>query len=170
VFHHHYYDAITRVKCSLSRSDGNSIRFLTSWWFIPHKPYSSIKWATDHQWHFPCKRRGITIMDCNTQGPPDCQELGPSLLLGSLFVPPSYPLQHQSKCAISFTVKRYVIRLAKCEARIQHDKRDEQRSVLNRHRWKTTSTPEPGLVVANYSVRSPIIYQHMVISSISSIP
>jgi hypothetical protein len=36
VFHHHYYDAIAQVKCSLSRSDGDSNWFLTSWWFIPH--------------------------------------------------------------------------------------------------------------------------------------
>jgi hypothetical protein len=36
MFHHNYYDAVTRVKCSLSRSDGDSNRFLTSWWFSPH--------------------------------------------------------------------------------------------------------------------------------------
>jgi hypothetical protein len=36
VFHKHYYDDVAQVKCSLSRSDGDSNRFLTSWWFILH--------------------------------------------------------------------------------------------------------------------------------------
>ena len=49
VFHKHYYDDKAQVKCSLSRSDGDSNRFLTSWWFYsPHKPHSLIKWATGH--------------------------------------------------------------------------------------------------------------------------
>jgi hypothetical protein len=38
-----------------------------------HKPHSPIKWGTDHQWHIPGKRRGVTIMDRTTQGPPDYQ-------------------------------------------------------------------------------------------------
>jgi hypothetical protein len=40
VFHHHYYDAVAQVKCSLSRSDGDSNRFLTSSWFISHTNYT----------------------------------------------------------------------------------------------------------------------------------
>jgi hypothetical protein len=146
--------------------------------YFSHKPHSLIKWAIDHQWHFSGKRRRITIIDLNTQGPPDYQESGSSLPLGSLFVPPSYPFSTSLpirvypglKCATSFTVERYVIRPAKCETCVQHDKRDEQRSVLNRHRLKTNSTLEPCLVASNFFVRSPIIYQHMIISRISSIP
>jgi hypothetical protein len=49
VFHSPYYEDRAHVKCSLSRSDGNSNRFLTSWWvYSPHKPHSLIKWATGH--------------------------------------------------------------------------------------------------------------------------
>jgi len=49
VFHKHYYDDGAQVKCSLSRSDGDSNRFLTSWWvYSPHKPHSLINWDTGH--------------------------------------------------------------------------------------------------------------------------
>jgi len=49
VFHSPYYEDRAHVKCSLSRSDGYSNRFLTSWRvYSPHKPHSLIKWATDH--------------------------------------------------------------------------------------------------------------------------
>jgi hypothetical protein len=34
--HCSYYDEIAQVKCSLSRSDGDSNRLLTSWWGIPN--------------------------------------------------------------------------------------------------------------------------------------
>jgi hypothetical protein len=62
MFHHHYYNAITRVKCSLSRSDGDSNRFLTSWWFIPHTNHTHLlKWSTSHQWHFPGRHRDEDI-------------------------------------------------------------------------------------------------------------
>jgi hypothetical protein len=175
VFHHRNYDAVTRVKCSLSRSDGDSNWFLTSWWFIPHTNHTNpLKWATDHQWHHSGNRRGITIMDRTTQGPPDRQDapwahsLRPRLTPFSTSLPIRvYPGLNS---ATSFAVERYVIRPAKCETCVQHDKRDEQRSVLNRHRWKTNSTPESCLVASNFSVRSPIIHQHMVIFIISFIP
>ena len=50
VFHTPYYKDRAHVKCSLSRSDGDSNRFLTSWRvYSPHKPHSLIKWATDHR-------------------------------------------------------------------------------------------------------------------------
>jgi len=49
LFHSPYYKDKAHVKCSLSRSDGDSNRFLTGWRFYsPHKPHSLIKWATDH--------------------------------------------------------------------------------------------------------------------------
>jgi hypothetical protein len=141
--------------------------------YSTHKPYSPIKWATNHQWHFSSSR-GITVMDRTTQGPTDRQDapwayssrprltpFGTSL---SIRVYPS------PKSVTSFAVERYFIRPAKCEACVQHDKRDEQRSVLNRHRRKTNRTPEPCLVASNFSVRSPIIHQHMVNSRISCFP
>ena len=50
VFHRPYYEDRAHVKCSLSRSDGYTNRFLTSWRvYFPHKPHSLIKWATDHR-------------------------------------------------------------------------------------------------------------------------
>jgi hypothetical protein len=94
----------------------------------------------------------------------------PGRTLGLLFASPYTPFNTSlptrvypgSKSVASFAVERYFIRPAKCEACVQHDKRDEQRSVLNRHRQKTNSTPEPCLVASNFSVRSPIIHQHLV--------
>jgi hypothetical protein len=129
--------------------------------YSSHKPHSPIKWATNHQWHFPVKRRGVTIMDRTTQGPPDCQDAPwahysrPRL---TSFVT-SLPIRVYlgPKSVTSFAVEWYFIRLAKCEACVQHEKRDKQRSVLNWHRQKTNSTPEPCLVASNSSVRSPII-------------
>ena len=50
VFHSPYYEDRAHVKCSLSRSDGDSNRFLTSWRvYSPHKPHSLIKWAIGHR-------------------------------------------------------------------------------------------------------------------------
>jgi len=50
VFHKHYYNDEAQVKCSLSRSDGDSNRFLTSWRvYSPHKPHWLINWATGHR-------------------------------------------------------------------------------------------------------------------------
>jgi len=44
VFHSIYYEDRAHVKCSLSRSDGDSNWFLTSWRvYSPHKPHSLIK-------------------------------------------------------------------------------------------------------------------------------
>jgi hypothetical protein len=154
------------------------------WWFesIPnqlviyssYKPHSPIKWATNHPWHFLGKRRGIAIMDRNTQEPPDCQDapwahssrprLSP---FGTSLLARVYP---RLNSVTSFAVERYFIRPAKCEACVQHEKRDEQRSVLNRHRRKTNSTLEPCLVASNFSIRSLVIHQHMVIFRISFIP
>jgi hypothetical protein len=74
VFYHHYYDAVTQVKCSLSKSDGDLNQFLTSWWFIPHTNHTHpLKWSTDHQLHYPgkCCR---TNWSRSTQGPPDSQD------------------------------------------------------------------------------------------------
>jgi hypothetical protein len=113
-------------------------------------------------------------MDRNTQGPPDCQDVPwahssrPRLSLFGTSLPARvYP---DLNSVMSFMVERYFIRSAKYEACIQHDKRDEQRSVLNRHRQKTNSTLEPYLVASNFFVWSPIFHQHMVILRISSIP
>jgi hypothetical protein len=173
MFHHHYYDAVTRVKYSLSRSDGDSNWFLTNWWFIPHINHTHpLKWATDHQWHDCGKRRGIN-WSRSTQEPPDCQDAP----WAHFSCPDHTPFSTSTRThvgpdpnhATSFAVERYFIRPAKCEVCVQHNKRDEQRSALNRHRRKTNSTPKPCLVASNFSVRSSIIHQHMVIFRIPSI-
>jgi hypothetical protein len=173
VFHHHYYDAVTRVKCSLSKSDGDSNRFLTSWWFIPHTNHTHLlKWATYHQWHYPGKRCGIN-WSRGTQGPSDSQDAHRAHSSRPHYTPFSTSTRTSVDSGpinvTSFAVERYFIRPTKCEACVQHDKRDEQRSVLNWHRRKTTSTLETCLVASNFSARSPIIHQHMVISIISSV-
>jgi len=50
VFYSLYYEDRAHVKCSLSRSDGDSNRFLTSRRvYSPHKPHLLIKWATGHR-------------------------------------------------------------------------------------------------------------------------
>jgi hypothetical protein len=174
VFHHHYYDVVTQVKCSLSRSDGDSNRFLTSWWFISHTNHTQpLKWATDHQWHYPGKRRR-TNWSRSTQGQPDSQDAPWAHSSRACHTPCSTNTRTRVNPGpnnpTSFTVERYFIRPAKCEACVQHNKRDKQRSVLNRHRQKTNSTPEPCLVASNFSVWSPVIHQHMVIFGISPIP
>jgi hypothetical protein len=85
-------------------------------------------------------------MDRTTQGPPDCQDAPwahPSRPRHTPFST-SLPIRVYpgSNSVTSFAVKKYFIRPAKCEACVQHDKRDEQRSVLNRHRWNHYS-PKP---------------------------
>jgi hypothetical protein len=142
MFHHHYYDVVTRVKCLLSRSDGDLNQFLTSWWFIPHTNHTHLlKWATSHQWHFPGRHRGITIMDRTTQGLSDSQNAPWAHSSRPRHIPfsTSLPIRvyPDPNSVTSFTVERYVIRPAKYEACVQHDKRDEQQSVLNQYRRKT---------------------------------
>jgi hypothetical protein len=74
----------------------------------------------------------------------------PGRTLGSLFASPLPPFHTSlptrvypgSKSVTSFAVERYFIRPAKCEACVQHDKRDEQRSVLNWHR-RNHYSPKP---------------------------
>ena len=54
VFHQYYYDEVTQVKCSLSRSDSDSNRFLTSWWFIPYTNLTyPLKWGIGHRVNYP---------------------------------------------------------------------------------------------------------------------
>jgi hypothetical protein len=92
-------------------------------------------------------------MDRTTQGPPDCQDVPWAHSSRPRYTPFSTSLPTRVypdlKSVTSFTIERYFIRPAKCEACVQHDKRDEQRSVLNRHRrnrysLKPYKTP-PGL-------------------------
>jgi hypothetical protein len=46
-YHCSYYDEISQVKCSLSRSDGNLNRLLTSWRGIPNTNHThSTSWDT----------------------------------------------------------------------------------------------------------------------------
>jgi hypothetical protein len=77
-------------------------------------------------------------MDRTTQAPPDSQDAPWAHSLRPRHTPfsTSLPIQvyPDPNSVTSFAVERYVIRPAKCKACVQHDKRDEQRSVLNRHR------------------------------------
>jgi hypothetical protein len=96
-------------------------------------------------------------MDRTTQGPPDCQDAPWAHSSRPRHTPFSTSLPIRvylgSNSVTSFAVERYFIRPAKCEACVQHDKRDEQRLVLNRHRRnhyspKPYKTP-PGLHLSN---------------------
>jgi hypothetical protein len=113
--------------------------------YSSHKPHSLIKWAIDHQWHYPGKHRG-TNWSCSTQGPPDSQDAPWAHSSRPRHTPFSTSTRTHvdpgPNNATSFAVERYFIRPAKCEACIQHDKRDEQRSVLNRHR-RNNYSPKP---------------------------
>ena len=101
-------------------------------------------------------------MDRTTQGPPDCQDAPWAHSSRPRHTPFSTSLPIRvypgSKSVTSFAVERYFIRPAKCDACVQHDKRDEQRSVLNRHRRKLTAPQNPVWLPPTFSVRSPIIH------------
>jgi hypothetical protein len=61
VFHKHYYDEVAQVKCSLFRSDGDSNRFLISWWFLPHINHTHpLKWVIGHQINYSGQVAGST--------------------------------------------------------------------------------------------------------------
>jgi hypothetical protein len=92
-----HYDEIAQVKCSLSRSDGDSNRLLTSWWvlltqIVPkvfvrynhHHTHSSSSLATQHRFH-----RGH-----HTQGPPDTRGLDHTIHHGSSRRVPVTPRPH----------------------------------------------------------------------------
>jgi hypothetical protein len=133
--------------------------------YSSHKPHSPIKWATGHQWHYSSKRRRIN-WSRNTQGPPDCQESGLVCPWAHSSRPCHTPISTNMcthvdpslNSAISFTVERYFIRPAKCEACVQYDKRDEQRSILNWHRRKLQAPQNPVWLPTTCSTRSPFIH------------
>ena len=129
--------------------------------YSSHKPCFPRQGHLDHQWHFSSSR-GITVMDRNTQGPPDSQGAPWAYFSRPRHTPFSTSLPiwvyPGSNSVTSFIVERYFIRPAKCEAYVQHDKRDEQWSVLNRHRWKLTAPQNPVWLPPTFSVRSPIIH------------
>jgi hypothetical protein len=118
--------------------------------YSSHKPHSPIKWAISHQWHYFGKRRG-TNWSRNTQGLLDCQESGHACPWAHYSRPCHTSIITNTRTrvdpglnsATSFAVERYFIWPAKCEACVQHNKRDEQRSVLNRHKRKLQAPQNP---------------------------
>jgi hypothetical protein len=137
------------------RSSSQVLTIQKRWWFesIPnqlviyssHKPRFPRQGRLDHQWHFPSSH-GITVMDRTTKGPPNCQDAPWAHSSRPCHTPFSTSLPIQiypgSNSVTSFVVERYFIQLAKCETCVQHDKRDEQRSVLNRQR-RNHYSPKP---------------------------
>ena len=132
--------------------------------YSSHKPCFSCQGSLNHQGHYSGSRG--TIWRRSTQGPPDCQESGRTYPWAHSSRPCHTPISTNTRThvdpgpnsATSFAVERYFIRPAKCEACVQHDKRDEQRSVLNRHRRKLTALQNPVWLPITFSVRSPIIH------------
>jgi len=60
VFHSPYYEDRAHVKCSLSKSDGDLNRFLTSWRVIPHTNHTH--WSSElhiTMLHYPRPNRGF---------------------------------------------------------------------------------------------------------------
>jgi hypothetical protein len=94
VFHKHYYDDVAQVKCSLSRSDGDSNRLLTSWCFIRYTNH------THSLSELHVTNDTISIKSWDQQEPPypgavRLPEIRPILPLGSLFAPLPSPIQIQ---------------------------------------------------------------------------
>jgi hypothetical protein len=149
------------------------------WWFesIPnqlviyssHKPCFPCRGRLDHQWHDFGKRHGIN-WGRSTQGPPDCQDAPWAHSSRPCHTPFSTGTRTHVGPGLnhvtSFAVKRYFIRPAKCEACVQHDKRDEQRSVLNRHRQNYYSPKSyktlPGLYL---SINTWLLFMITIISN-----
>jgi hypothetical protein len=111
--------------------------------YFSHKPHALMKWATGHQWHYFGNIAGQTWtaiprgrLTVRNQALP---VLG--LTLRVPVIPPSAPIRTPSESILARIVplasrSKRLIWLAKCEACVQHDKRDKQRSVLNWHKWK----------------------------------
>jgi len=132
VFHKHYYDDGAQVKCSLSRSDGDSNQFLTSWRvYSPHKPHSPAKVSYRSPYY--------TIQDQFTGSTGTTRTQGP-------FRRPRYPRYTKVACralivllnhhqysayigpipgpdSVQASRSERLILLAKCGACVQHDKR-----------------------------------------------
>ena len=144
--------------------------------YSSHKPCFPCQGSLDLQGHYSGSRG--TIWSHSTQGPPDCQESGHTCPWAHSSSPYHTPISTNTctrvdpgpNSATSFVVERYFIRPAKCEACVQHDKRDEQRSVLNRRRRKTNCTPEPCLAASNFFRPVSNYSSHMVNSRISFFP
>jgi hypothetical protein len=111
--------------------------------YSSHKPYSLAKWATGHQWHYSgniAGQIGTAIPRGRLTAWNQALPVIGLTLRGSV-IPPSAPIHTPNRSipvqivSLALRSKR-LIRPAKCEARVQHDKGDEQRSVLNRHRRK----------------------------------
>jgi hypothetical protein len=99
VFHHHYYNVVSRVKCSLSRSDGDSNRFLTSWWFIPHTNHTHpLKWAQITNDTIQVNVAGETRAAVPRDHPTARTHLG--LTLRIPVIPPSAPLSLSTLAAM----------------------------------------------------------------------
>jgi len=127
VFHKHYYDDEAQVKCSLSRSDGDLNRFLSSWWFTSHINHASPVRVT------LVTKRTILVKSWVRQAPP---YLGVTRLLGRTLVSTSCPrgllnqLQYgtyirsiPSPISVPASWSEQVIFLVKCGTRIPHSKR-----------------------------------------------
>jgi len=149
VFHSPYYEDEAQVKCSLSKSNGDSNRFLTSWRvYSLHKPHSLIKWATDH--HNTLSRTKSQVR----QAPPVPEDrFGDRGIQGILRL-------HAAPSSFSSTItntthggstpgpdsvqasrSERLILQAKCGACVQHDKKAvNDRSLIDTSRGTTVNT------------------------------
>jgi len=149
VFHSPYYKDRAHVKCSLSRSDGDSNQFLTCWWvYSPHKPHSLIKWATDH--HITLSRTNSRVRqpplvledrfgDRGIQGIPRLRAAPSSF--SSTITNTAHGGLTPGPDSVQALRSEWLILLAKCGACVQHDKRAvNDRSLINSGRGTTVNT------------------------------
>ena len=171
MFHSPYYEDEAHVKCSLSRNDGDSNRFLTSWRvYSPHKPHSLIKWATDHR--ITLSRTKLRVQqappvpedrsgDRGIQGIPRMRAMPSSF---STITNTAHGGSTPGPDSVQASWSKRLILPAKCGACVQHDKRAvNDRSLIDTGRGTTVhptirpcpvSSSFPHLVTFSHSINS----------------
>jgi hypothetical protein len=111
--------------------------------YSPHKPCFPHQGRLDHQWHYSGKVAGQTGTAISRGRPSAWNQALPALglTLHAPIIPHLAPIHAPIRSILARIVplasrSEWLIRPAKCEACIQHDKRDVQWLVLNRHRQK----------------------------------
>jgi len=170
VFHSPYYEDRAHVKCSLSRSDGDSNQFLTSSRVIPpHKPHSLIKWATDH--HITLSRTKSRVRqappipkdrfgDRGIQGIPRLRA-APSSFSSSISNT-AHGDSTPSLDSVQASQSERLILPAKCGACVQHDRRAvNDRSLIDAGRGTTVNTTIRPCPVSNSFPHLVIIHHNI---------
>jgi len=172
VFYSLYYEDRAHVKCLLSRSDGDSNRFLTSWWVIPHTNHTH--WSTELQitiFHYPEQIRGFDRHRPYPRTVPttEVSKVYQGCALRPRRSPQPAPIQPYigpipDQNSVQTSRSERLILPAKCGACVQHDKRVvNDQSLIDTGRGTTVNTTIrpcpvsvsfPHLVTFYYSINS----------------